>query len=159
MLLTRKIYKLATNKDNGAINNISVNSFYEDSSHSLPVSNFKIKEISKTLNLPRETVRRKKEKLIRDKLIILDKKNKLYALNTDMIEQKIINVQINNLSKFLSKFLLFSVNNKLLAKEVKRDQIKKDMEDKFLLYLINFLDFQIAYFAKMKTLGLELGLV
>ena len=38
---------------------------------------------------------------------ILDKKNKLYGLNTDIIEQQIINVQIDNLSKFLSKFSLF----------------------------------------------------
>ena len=92
------------------------------------------------------------KKLIKDKLIILDKKNKLYALNTDIIEQKILNVQIDNLSKFLSKFTLFFLKNKLLIKEVKREQIKKDVEDKFLLYLTNFLDFQIGYFSKMKTL-------
>ena len=104
------------------------------------------------LNLPRETTRRKKDKLIKDKLIIVDKKNKLYALNTEIIEEKIINVQIDNLSKFLTKFANFSLNNAFLIKEVKRDQIKKDVEDKFLIYLTNFLDFQIAYFAKMKSM-------
>ena len=118
----------------------------------MPVSTFKIKKISSMLNLPRETVRRKRAKLINDKLIILDKKNKLYALNTDIIEEKILNIQINNLSKFLSKFSIFFAHNKLFIKEVSKDQIRKDVEEKFLVYLIKFLDFQISYFSKMKTM-------
>ena len=140
------------NEENNSKDQISLKHFYQKENFRLPVSTFKIKEISTILNVPRETVRRKKDKLIKDKLIILDKKNKLYALNTDIIEQKILNIQIDNLSKFLSKFSLFFSKSKFLIKEVKREQIKKDVEDKFLLYLTNFLDFQIAYFSKMKTL-------
>ena len=151
MVLTSQIYK-NTIEDTSSKDKISLKYFYQKENFKLPISTFKIKEISSMLNVPRETVRRKKDKLIKDKLIILDKKNKLYALNTDIIEQKILNVQIDNLSKFLSKLSLFFSKNKFLIKEVKREQIKKDVEDKFLLYLTNFLDFQIGYFSKMKTL-------
>ncbi len=151
MVLTSQIYK-NTIEENNSKDQISLKHFYQKENFRLPISTFKIKEISSMLNLPRETTRRKKDKLIKDKLIIVDKKNKLYALNTEIIEQKIINVQIDNLSKFLTKFANFSLNNAFLIKEVKRDQIKKDVEDKFLIYLTNFLDFQIAYFAKMKSM-------
>ena len=151
MVLTSQLYK-NTIEDTNSKDKISLEYFYKKENFRLPVATFKMKEISLILNLPRETVRRKKEKLIKDKLIILDKKNKLYALNTDIIQEKIINVQIDNLSKFLSRFLLLPANNKFLIKEINKEQIKKDVEAKFLLYLTNFLDFQISYFAKMKTL-------
>ena len=101
--------------------------------------------------MPRETVRRKREKLIKDKLIILDKKKKLYTLNSDLVQRYIIDVQIDNLSRFLSKFSIFFSRNKFFVKEVTSQQIKNDVEEKFLLYLTNFLDFQISYFSKMKT--------
>ena len=151
MVLTSQIYK-NTIDSNTSQDKISLKYFYQKENFRLPFSTFKIKEISSILNLPRETVRRKKAKLIKDKLIIEDKKNKLYALNTDIIEEKILNVQINNLSKFLSKFSIFFARNKLFIKEVSKDQIKKDVEDKFLIYLTKFLDFQVSYFAKMKTM-------
>jgi len=151
MVLTSQIYKNTINEDK--INhNISLENFYQKNNFRLSASTFKIKQISTMLNLPRETVRRKKAKLIKDKLIILDKKNKLYALNTEVIEEKIIKVQIYNLSKFLSKFSVFFARNKIFVKEVSTDQIRKDVEEKFLLYLIKFLDFQISYFSKMKTM-------
>ena len=151
MVLTSQIYK-NTVDSSASKDKVSLRYFYQKENFKLPVSTFKIKEISSILNLPRETVRRKKAKLIKDKLIIEDKKNKLYALNTDIIEEKILNVQINNLSKFLSKFSIFFARNKFFVKEVSKDQIKKDVEDKFLIYLTKFLDFQISYFAKMKTM-------
>ena len=151
MVLTSQIYK-NTIDSNTSQDKISLKYFYQKENFKLPVSTFKIKEISSILNLPRETVRRKKAKLIKDKLIIEDKKNKLYALNTDIIEEKMLNLQINNLSKFLSKFSIFFARNKLFVKEVSKDQIKKDVEEKFLLYLTKFLDFQISYFSKMKTM-------
>ena len=97
MVLTSQIYK-NTIHDHNSKDRISLKHFYQKENFKLPVSTFKIKEIASILNVPRETVRRKKDKLIKDKLIILDKKNKLYGLNTDIIEQQIINVQIDNLS-------------------------------------------------------------
>ena len=151
MVITSDLYKNSVKQSNSA-DDMSLKNFYKKDNYKLPISSFKIKDISSKLNLPRETVRRKKEKIIKDKLIILDKKNKLYALNTDMVEERILNLQIDNLSKFLSKFSVFFSKNKLFVREVSKDQIKEDVENKFLLYLTKFLDFQISYFSKMKTL-------
>ena len=151
MVITSDLYKNSVKQSNSA-DDMSLKNFYKKDNYKLPISSFKIKDISSKLNLPRETVRRKKEKIIKDKLIILDKKNKLYALNTAMVEERILNLQIDNLSKFLSKFSVFFSKNKLFVREVSKDQIKEDVENKFLLYLTKFLDFQISYFSKMKTL-------
>ena len=151
MVLTSQLYK-NTIIQNNSKEKVSLKYFYQKENYMLPVSTFKIKEISSILNLPRETVRRKKEKLIKDRLIILDKKNKLYALNIDMIEEKIIDVQIDNLSKFLSKFSIFFSQSRFFVKKISKEQVKKDVEEKFLLYLTKFLDFQISYFSKLKTL-------
>ena len=151
MVITNQLYK-NTIKSNGNFSNISFKTFYEKEKFKLPVSNLKIKEISSTLNLPRETVRRKKEKLIKDKIIILDKKNNLYSLNTDRIDKKILQLQIYNISKFLSKFSIFFSQNKFFIKEVSQKQIEKDVNEKFLIYLTKFLDFQISYFANLKAI-------
>ena len=101
MVLTSQLYKNKI-KENNSKEKISLKYFYQKDDIKIPISTFRIKKISSMLNLPRETVRRKREKLIKDNLIVLDKKNKLYAFNTDMVEKKIIEVQIDNLSKFLS---------------------------------------------------------
>ena len=151
MVITSQLYK-DTIKINGNLGNISIKSFYEKKNIKLPVSNFKIKEISSTLNLPRETVRRKKDRLIKDKIIIFDKKNNLYSLNTDRIDKKILEVQIYNISKFLSKFSVFFTQNNSFVREVSQKQIEKDVNEKFLIYLTKFLDFQISYFASLKTI-------
>ena len=151
MALTSKLYKNTIN-NSVSKEKISLKHFYETENYKLPVSDLKIKDISSMLNLPRETVRRKKEKLINDKLIVLNNKTKMYSLNTSMIGKSIIELQIYNLSKFLSKFSYYFSKNRFFVKEVSRDQIKRDVEQKFLLYFIKFLDFQISYFAKCKTL-------
>ena len=150
MVITNQLYK-STIKKNGNLGDISFKNFYEKEKFKLPVSNFKIKEISLILNLPRETVRRKKEKLIKDKIIIFDKKNNLYSLNTDKVDKKILEVQIYNISKFLSKFSVYFNQNKTFKNEFSQKQIEKDVNEKFLLYLTKFLDFQISYFSNLKT--------
>ena len=91
-------------------------------------------------------------KLIKDKLIFVDYKKKTYSLNTAKIDKKVIELQMNNISKFLHKFSQFFIKNKFYIKDVKREQIKQDLDKKFLIYLTKFLDFQISYFSKMKTL-------
>jgi len=151
MVLTSKIYKnsiVELKKEN----KVGIKHFYTNELTGIPASKFKIKDISSILNLPRETVRRKKEKLIKDNIIIENKKKKIYYINKKMIERKIIDVQVINVSKFLSKFSIFFSRNKFFVSEVSTTQIKNDVEDKFLLYLIQFLDFQISYFSKMKTI-------
>tara|TARA_Y100000590_G_scaffold458427_1_gene613114 strand:- start:821 stop:1780 length:960 start_codon:yes stop_codon:yes gene_type:complete len=149
MVLTSELYKNSIHEHNKE--KISLKYFYQKGSFKLPEKSLKIKDISILLNLPRETVRRKKEKIIKDNLIIYDKKNKIYLLNTNMIEQKIIDLHIDNLSRFLSKFSVFFSRNRFFVREVSKEKIKKDVEEKFLIYFTKFLDFQISYFSKMKT--------
>ena len=150
MVLTSRLYKQLIN-DSNSKEKLSLKYFYQNN-YKLPINSFKIKEISTLLNLPRETVRRKKEKIIKDRLIILDKKKKMYDFNSDMVDKKVIDSQIENLSKFLSKFSIYFSKNKFFIRAVSKEKIKKDVEEKFLLYLTKFLDFQISYFSKMKTI-------
>ena len=150
MVLTSKLYKNII-KDSNLNEKIPLKYFYSTQNYKLPISNIKITEISSLLNLPRETVRRKKAIIIRDKLIILDSKRKSYSLNTNMIEKDLLNWQISNLCKFLTKFSLYFSRNKFFVKEVSREEIQRDIEEKFLLYFVKFLDFQIAYFSNLKT--------
>ena len=151
MVLTNQLYK-NTIESNNSREKISFRNFYQKNNFNLPVAFFKIKEISTILNLPRETVRRKKEKLVKDKIILLDKKNKLYTLNSDKVDKKVLELQIHNLSKFLSKFSNYFTKNKFIITDISRDQIKKDVDDKFLIYLTKFLDFQISYFSNLKSI-------
>ena len=151
MVITNQLYKNAIQNDNSK-EKVCLKNFYQKNNFKLPVENFKIKDISSIINLPRETVRRKKEKLVKDKIILLDKKNKLYSLNSNIIDRRVLDIQIENLSKFLSKFSIFFCKNRFFINEASKDEIKKDVDEKFLIYLTKFLDFQIAYFSNLKNL-------
>ena len=151
MVLTSQLYKNAI-EDVNSKEKVSLKYFYQKGNFKVPLNTLKIKDLSLILNVPRETVRRKKEKIIKDNFIILDTKKKMYTFNTNIVEQKILYTQIDNLSKFISKFSFFFSQNKLLIKKISKEEVKKDVEEKFLLYLTKFLDFQISYFSKMKTL-------
>ena len=81
----------------------------------------------------------------------MDYKKKTYSLNTAKIDKKVIELQMNNISKFLHKFSQFFIKNKFYIKDIKREQIKQDLDKKFLIYLTKFLDFQISYFSNLKS--------
>ena len=151
MVITNQLYKKTLKKNNN-LGNISFKYFYEKANFHQQASTFKIKDLSSTLNFPRETARRKKLKLIEDNIITFDEKNKLYILNASKIDKKVLDIQIYNVSKILSKFSVLLTNNKSFIKEISPDQIKKDIEEKFFIYLTKFLDFQIAYFANLKSI-------
>ena len=152
MLLTRKIYQEAINQDNSFGSQISVKSFYKEKKYNLPISKFKIKEISNALNLPRETIRRKKLKLIKDKFILFNKKKKTYSLNSEKIDGLIIKTQINISSKFLFNYCAFFSQKKIFLNDVTFDSFKDEINKKFLLYLPIFLNFQIYYFANWRKI-------
>ena len=152
MLLTRKIYQISFNKDNIITNKTSLQSFYEESKYVLPVSSFKIKEISKTLNLPRETVRRKKVKLIKNKFILFNKKKKTYSLNSNRIDENIIKTQIEISNKFLYNYCIFFSQKNNLIENIDFDSFKNEINKKFLLFLPIFLNFQISYFSNMRKI-------
>jgi len=154
MLLTNELYKSFLEKNK--VSDMSIKAFYQKEPVRLSKNKFKIIKISKTLNLPRETVRRKIKKLNKDNLFIIDQKEKFLSLNTEIIDERILQIQINNLSKFLSKFSIFFSRKKLFARQVDRETIKKEIENKFLVYLDLFLNFQINYFSNWrKSIDME----
>jgi len=148
MLLTSELYKNFLEKNKGS--DMSLRSFYQRNPIWIPKNKFKIIKISKTLNLPRETVRRKIKKLTKDNLFIINEKEKFLSINTRMIDERILHIQIENLSKFLSKFSIFFSRKKLFTRQVDRETIKKEIENKFLIYLDFFLNFQISYFSNWR---------
>jgi len=152
MLLTQKIYQVAFDNENEIVNTLSVKNFYQEKKYTLKASKFKINEISRTLNLPRETVRRKKLKLIKNKFILFNKKNKTYRLNGQKIDEKIISTQIEISNKLLYKFCVFFSKKNNLINEINFDSFKNSINKKFLLYLPIFLNFQIYYFANLRKI-------
>ena len=121
----------------------------EKNSKVLP-SKFKINEISKAIGIPRETVRRKKAKLTKNKFIILNKKKKSLRINTSLINEKILAPQLKISSKMLSNYCIFFSNKGFFNKDLDLVSFKNDIEKKFTLYLPIFLNFQISYFANWR---------
>ena len=153
MLLTRKIYAEAFSQDNKFGNKTSLKSFYQEKKYCVPVAKFKIKEISNSLNLPRETIRRKKIKLIKDKFILFNKKKKTYSLNSDKVDELIIKTQIEISSKFLSNYCIFFSQKNNIFEDMTFDSFKNEINKKFLLYLPIFLNFQLSYFSNFKKIA------
>ena len=146
MFLTNKLYQ-SENKENHLSNNVSTKKFYQKNKFKASFTKFKINEISKTIGIPRETLRRKKIKLIKNKFIIFNKKKKSYHLNTSLIDKKILEPQIKISSKMLSNYCIFFLNKDVFKKDLDLVSFKSDIEKKFILYLPIFLNFQISYFA------------
>jgi len=121
----------------------------EKNSKVLP-SKFKINEISKAIGIPRETVRRKKAKLTKNKFIILNKKKKSLRINTSLINEKILAPQLKISSKMLSNYCIFFSNKGFFNNDLDLVSFKNDIEKKFTLYLPIFLNFQISYFTNWR---------
>jgi len=149
MFLTNKLYQ-NENKENYLSNNISTTNFYQKNKFKPPFTKFKINEISKAIGIPRETVRRKKVKLTKNKFIILDKKKNSFRINNSLINKKIFEPQIKISSKLLSNYCAFFSDNNVLNKDLDIASFKKDVEKKFILYLPIFLNFQISYLTQWR---------
>ena len=116
----------------------------------VPTPKFKINEISNATGIPRETVRRKKIKLIKNKFIIFNKKKKSYSLNKSLIDKKILEPQIKISSKMLFNCCNFFLNKNVFSKELDLVLFKNDIEKKFMFYLPIFLNFQISYITQWR---------
>ena len=75
MVLTNELYKKRVNSNESG-DDIGFKNFYNMDKYYLSSSALKINKIASVINVPRETVRRKRDKLIKDKILILDKKKK-----------------------------------------------------------------------------------
>ena len=144
MFLTNKLYQ-SENKENHLSNNVSTKNFYQKNKFKASFTKFKINEISNAIGIPRETVRRKKLKLIENKFIKLDRKKKSYFLNNSLIDKKIFEPKIKISSKMLSNYCIFFSNKDVFDKDLDFVAFKNDIEKKFILYLPIILNFQISY--------------
>ena len=148
MFLTNKHYQNDI-KENHLSNNVS-NKILNQNISKVPTPKFKINEISNGTGIPRETVRRKKIKLIKNKFIILNKKKKSYSLNKGLIDKKILEPQIEISSKMLFHYCNFFLNKNVFSKELDLVLFKNDIEKKFMFYLPIFLNFQISYMTQWR---------
>ena len=149
MFLTNKLYQ-SQNKENYLSNNVSTTNFDQKNKFKPPFTKFKINEISKAIGIPRETVRRKKVKLTKNKFIILDKKKKSFRINNNLINNKVFEPQIKISSKLLSNYCIFFSNKDFFNKDLDLVSFKNNIEKKFILYLPIFLNFQISYFTEWR---------
>ena len=149
MFLTNKLYQ-SQNKENYLSNNVSTTNFDQKNKFKPPFTKFKINEISKAIGIPRETVRRKKVKLTKNKFIILDKKKKSFRINNSLINKKVFEPQIKISSKMLSNYCIFFSNKDVFDKDLDFVAFKNDIENKFTLYLPIILNFQISYFTEWR---------
>ncbi len=145
MFLTNKLYQ-SENKENYLSNNISTNNFDQKNKFKTSFTKFKVNEISKAIGIPRETVRRKKKKLTKNKFIILNKKKKSFHINSSLINKKVFEPQIKISSKMLSNYCIFFSNKDVFNKDLDLVSFKNHIEKTFNLYLPIFLKFQISYF-------------
>jgi hypothetical protein len=113
-------------------------------------SKFKINEISKAIGVPRETVRRKKIKLTKNKFIILNKNKKSFHINANLINKKVFEPQIKISSKMLSNYCNFFSNKDVFNKDLDLVSFKNNIKKKFTLYLPILLNFQISYFTNWR---------
>ena len=149
MFLTNKYYQNDI-KENHLSNNVSNKIFYQKNIFKVSTPKFKINEISNATGIPRETVRRKKNKLIKNKFIIFNKKKKSYSLNKSLIDKKILEPQIKISSKMLYNCCNFFSNKNIFSKELDLVSFKNDIEKKFMFYLPIFLNFQISYITQWR---------
>jgi len=145
MFLTNIFYQRKI-KENYLSNNVSTKNFYRKNKFKTPFTKFKINEISKAIGIPRETVRRKKIKLTKNKFIILNKNKKSFHINNNLINKKVFEPQIKISSKMLSNYCIFFSNKDVFNKDLDLVSFKNNIEKKFILYLPIFLNFQISYF-------------
>ena len=149
MFLTNKLYQ-SENKENYLSNNVSNKNFYQKNKFNTPLTKFKINDGSKAIGIPRETVRRKKIKLIKNKFIKFNEKKKSFNIDASLINKKVFESQIKISSKMLSNYCTFFSDNNVLNKDLDIASFKKDVEKKFILYLPIFLNFQISYLTQWR---------
>ena len=124
----------------------SFDEFY--SQGSFEIERFNVIDVSKELNLKKETTRRKILELEEEGVIQKTKK-------TIKINQKAINIQrpvdvVSALSKFAAHFSKVLVKNKILKDEISIDEFEKLAKKNYTQYWTVFLNFQLPYLKRWK---------
>ena len=149
MFLTNKFYQSEI-KENYLSDKVTTKNFYQENKFYTPLTKFKVSEVSKAIGIPRETVRRKKIKLIKNKFIKFNEKKESFSINASLINKKVFESQIKISSKMLSNYCTFFSDNNVLNKDLDIVSFKNDVEKKFIMYLPIFLNFQISYLTQWR---------
>ena len=121
--------------------NITYESFYKDKT--LEINKINLIQISKDLNIPKESVRRKISEL--EKKGVIKKKGKKIFLDRSAYEsQEPINT-LKNVSVLLSKFSEISKKKNLTKKSFDRTEVSKLMKNNFSFCWYQFFKFIFSY--------------
>ena len=121
--------------------NITYESFYKDKT--LEINKINLIQISKDLNIPKESVRRKISEL--EKKGIIKKKGKKIFLDRSAYEsQEPINT-LKNVSVLLSKFSEISKKNNITKKSFDRTEVSKLIKNNFSFCWYQFFKFIFSY--------------
>ena len=121
--------------------NITYENFYKDKT--LEINKINLIQISKDLNIPKESVRRKISEL--EKKGIIKKKGKKIFLDRSAYEsQEPINT-LKNVSVLLSKFSEISKKNNIITKSFDRTEVSKLIKNNFSFCWYQFFKFIFSY--------------
>ena len=121
--------------------NITYESFYKDKT--LEINKINLIQISKDLNIPKESVRRKISEL--EKKGVIKKKGKKIFLDRSAYEsQEPINT-LKNVSVLLSKFSEISKKKNLIKKSFDRTEVSKLIKNNFSFCWYQFFKFIFSY--------------
>ena len=121
--------------------NITYESFYKDKT--LEINKINLIQISKDLNIPKESVRRKISEL--EKKGVIKKKGKKIFLDRSAYEsQEPINT-LKNVSVLLSKFSEISKKNNITKKSFDRTEVSKLIKNNFSFCWYQFFKFIFSY--------------
>ena len=121
--------------------NITYENFYKDKT--LEINKINLIQISKDLNIPKESVRRKISEL--EKKGIIKKKGKKIFLDRSAYEsQEPINT-LKNVSVLLSKFSEISKKNNIAKKSLDRTEVSKLIKNNFSFCWYQFFKFIFSY--------------
>ena len=126
------------------------------SKNQLQIENFNIIDLSRELNLPKETVRRKVKELEKLGVIRRIKKKMIIDRNSFSYVQPANQIQVT--SKFISKVTELLYKNKLIEKKLDSSFIEKNIKKNFTHIWLRFYSMQIpmavkwqSYFGDMAT--------
>ena len=121
--------------------NITYENFYKDKT--LEINKINLIQISKDLNIPKESVRRKISEL--EKKGVIKKKGKKIFLDRSAYEsQEPINT-LKNVSVLLSKFSEISKKNNITKKSLDRTEVSKLIKNNFSFCWYQFFKFIFSY--------------
>ena len=121
--------------------NITYESFYKDKT--LEINKINLIQISKDLNIPKESVRRKISELEK-KGIIKKKGKKIFLDRSAYKSQEPINT-LKNVSVLLSKFSEISKKNNITKKSLDRTELSKLIKNNFSFCWYQFFKFIFSY--------------